>query len=70
MRIAAKLRSQRTLPVGKSNQDPKKFDLQQPKCLNGGEDYDIILDRKLFSAKYQNGDVIVKGMLIYEKRNV
>ena len=37
MRIADKLRSQRTLPVGKSNQDQKKFDLRQPKCLDGGE---------------------------------
>ena len=36
MRISAKLRSQRTLPVGKSNQDQKKFDLRQPKCLDGG----------------------------------
>ena len=43
MRIAAKLRSQRTLSVGKSNQDPKKVDLRQPKCLDGGEVYDIIM---------------------------
>ena len=37
------MRSQRILPVGKSNQDPKKFDLRQPKCLDGGEVCDIIL---------------------------
>ena len=43
MRIAAKLRSQRTLTVGKSNQDQNKFDLRQPKCLDGGEVCDIIL---------------------------
>ena len=43
MQIAAKLRSQRTLPVGKSNQDQKKFDLRQPKCLDGGEVCDIIM---------------------------
>ena len=43
MRIAAKLHSQRTLPVGKSNQDQKKFDLRQPKCLDGGEVRDIII---------------------------
>lgn len=43
MRIAVKLRSQRTLPVGKSNQDQKKFDLHQAKCLDGGEVCDIIM---------------------------
>lgn len=43
MRIAAELRSQRTLPVGKSNQDQKKFDLRQPKCLDGGEVCDMIM---------------------------
>lgn len=51
MRIAVKLRSQRTLPVGKSNQDPKKFDLRQPKCLDGGEVYDKIILHKLHLYK-------------------
>lgn len=51
MHIAVKLRSQRTLPVGKSNQDPKKFDLRQPKCLDGGEVYDKIILHKLHLYK-------------------
>ena len=53
MRIVAELRSQRTLPVGKSNQDPKKFDLRQPKCLDGGEDCDKIVLHKLHLHKMQ-----------------
>ena len=53
MRIASKLRSQRTLPVGKSNQDQKKFDLRQPKCLDGGEEYDKIVLHKMHLYKMQ-----------------
>ena len=53
MRIAAKLRSQRTLPVGKSNQDQKKFDLRQPKCLDGGEVCGKIVLHKLHLYKMQ-----------------
>lgn len=51
MRIAAKLRSQRTLPVGKSNQDRKKFDLRQSKCLDGGEVCDKMVLHKLHLYK-------------------
>ena len=53
MRIAVKLRSQRTLPVGKSNQDQKKLDLRQPKCLDGGEDCGKIILQKLHLYKMQ-----------------